>query len=137
MARELRDLGFTAMTSRDVVSFVSAGEPAAVTVVRRAGLLVGEVLATAISLINPRVLVIGGDLADTGEHFLRGVHESLLQRTQPLATRRLLVRTSSLGDRAGVAGAVVMVRDQVFSPDEIDRRLSAVAAEREKATAGP
>lgn len=136
MARQLRDLGFKALTSRDVISFVSAGEPAAVSIVRRAGLLVGEVLATAISLINPRVLVIGGDLADTGEHFLRGVHESLLQRTQPLATRRLLVTTSALGDRAGIAGAVVMVRDQVFSPEEVDRRLSAMAAERTKATAG-
>jgi len=127
MARELRDQGFAALTSRDVVSFVAQGEPAAVAVVRRSGLLVGEVLATAISLLNPRVLVIGGDLADTGEQFLRGVHESLLQRTQPLATGRLVVSTSTLGDRAGVAGAVVMVRDQVFSPEAVDRRLAALA----------
>jgi predicted NBD/HSP70 family sugar kinase len=129
MARELRDQGFAALTSRDVVSFVTQGEPAAVAVVRRSGLLVGEVLATAISLINPRVLVIGGDLADTGEQFLRGVHESLLQRTQPLATGRLVVSTSTLGDRAGVAGAVVMVRDQVFSPEAVDRRLAALATQ--------
>jgi predicted NBD/HSP70 family sugar kinase len=128
MARELRDQGFAAYTSRDVVSFVARGEPAAVAVVRRSGLLVGEVLATAISLINPRVLVIGGDVADTGEQFLRGVHESLLQRTQPLATGRLVVTTSKLGDRAGVAGAVVMVRDQVFSPESVDRRLAETAS---------
>lgn len=127
MARELRDQGFAALTSRDVVSYVAKGEPAAVAVVRRSGLLVGEVLATAISLLNPRVLVVGGDLADTGEQFLRGVHESLLQRTQPLATGRLVVTTSTLGDRAGVAGAVVMVRDQVFSPDAVDRRLADLA----------
>jgi predicted NBD/HSP70 family sugar kinase len=137
MTRELRDLGLKAITSRDIVSFVSAGEPAAVSVVRRAGLLVGEVLATAISLINPRVLVIGGDLADSGEHFLRGVHESILQRTQPLATRGLLVTSSVLGDRAGVAGAVVMVRDQVFSPEEVDRRLRVAAAYRAKVTVAP
>jgi predicted NBD/HSP70 family sugar kinase len=136
MARMLRDLGFKADTSRDVVALVSAGESAAVSIVRRAGVLVGEVLATAVSLINPRILVIGGDLAETGEHFLRGVHESLLQRTQPLATHRLVVTTSALGDRAGVAGAVAMVRDQVFSPEEVDRRLSAIAAERTKVAAG-
>ena len=123
MARELRDQGFAAFTSRDVISYVAAGEAAAVDVVRRSGLLLGEVLATAISLMNPRVLVLGGDLVGTGEHLLRGVHESLLQRTQPLATGRLMVTPSALGDRAGVVGAVVMVRDQVFSPDEVDRRL--------------
>lgn len=127
MARELRDQGFAALTSRDVVSFVAKGEPAAVAVVHRSGLLVGEVLATAISLLNPRVLVIGGDLADAGEQFLRGVHESLLQHTQPLATGRLVVTTSTLGDRSGVTGAVVMVRDQVFSPDSVDRRLAELA----------
>ena len=131
MARELRDHGFAAVTTRDVVSLVTAGEPAAVAIVRRSGRLVGEVLATAISLINPRVLVIGGDLADTGEHLVRGVHESLLQLTQPLATGRLVVTTSALGDRAGVAGAVVMVRDQVFSPAEVNRRLA------DPATGGP
>jgi hypothetical protein len=29
-----------------------------------------------------------------------------------------------------------MVRDQVFSPEEVDRRLSAIAAERTKVAAG-
>jgi predicted NBD/HSP70 family sugar kinase len=95
-----------------------------VSLVRDAGLLLGEVLATAVALINPSVLVIGGDIADTGEHFLRGVHEALLQRTQPLATRQLQVTTSKLGDRAGIAGAVVMVRDRVFSAEVVDARLS-------------
>lgn len=71
--------------------------------------------------------MLGGDLIGTGEHLLRGVHESLLQRTQPLATGHLMVTPSALGDRAGVVGAVVMVRDQVFSPDQVDHRLRSAA----------
>ena len=129
MARELREQGLHASTSRDVVALVQHGNPVAVSLVRAAGLLLGEVLATAVALINPDVLVIGGDIADTGEHFLRGVHEALLQRTQPLATRQLQVTTSKLGDRAGVAGAVVMVRDRVFSAEVVDARLRGAVVE--------
>jgi anti-sigma factor RsiW len=52
------------------------------------------------------------------------VHQRLLQRSQPLATRRLVVASSELGDRAGVAGAVEMVRGQVFSAAAVDARLA-------------
>jgi predicted NBD/HSP70 family sugar kinase len=124
MVRQLAGQGLDVEFSRDVVALVRAGNAPTMTAVRDASLLVGEVLATAVALLNPEVLVIGGDIAATGEHFLRGVHESLLRRTQPLATRRLTVTTADLGDRAGVGGAVVMVREQVFSADAIDRRLA-------------
>ncbi|HEU4948144.1 MAG TPA: ROK family protein [Kribbella sp.] len=123
MCRDLRARGIDARSSRDVVTLVRQGNKEAVAVVRAAGLLLGEVLATAVSLLNPQVLVIGGDIANTGEHLLRGIHEALLQRTQPLATRRLVVTTSELGDRVGIAGAAVMVREQVFSAEAVDQRL--------------
>lgn len=129
LARDLRANGLDVTTSREVVALVQRGDPVAVSLVREAGLLIGEVLATAVAVINPGVLVIGGDIANTGEHFLRGIHEAVLQRTQPLATRQLQVTVSELGDCAGVSGAVVMVRDRVFSAEAVDARLRA-ASER-------
>jgi predicted NBD/HSP70 family sugar kinase len=39
-----------------------SGHPNAVELVRESGQLHGEVLATAVSLLNPRILTIGGDL---------------------------------------------------------------------------
>ena len=125
MRRDLRAQGLDVRSSRDIINLVQQGNRSAVSVVRNAGMLLGEVLATAVSLLNPQVLVIGGDLADTGEHLIRAVHEVLLRLTQPLATRRLLVTTSELGDRAGIFGAVATVRNQVFSAEAVDRRLAA------------
>ncbi|MEP6852405.1 MAG: ROK family transcriptional regulator [bacterium] len=125
VAAQLAELGWDATTSRDVVRLVQDGHPDAVAATRRAGRLLGEVLATAISLLNPSVVVLGGDMALTHEHFLLGLRESIYQRTQPLATRSLTVARSRLGDQAGIQGIAAMICDEVFSAAAVDRAISA------------
>ncbi|MGX7826141.1 ROK family protein [Actinokineospora sp. 24-640] len=123
LARALTERGFPAGTTRDVVRLVAEAEPAAVALVREAGLLLGEVLATAVALLNPTVVVVGGDLALTREHLLVGIRERLHERTVPALANSLAVVESQLGDRAGVHGARHMVIDQVFSAEAVDARL--------------
>ncbi|MGZ3097038.1 hypothetical protein [Streptomyces sp. H62] len=53
------------------------------------------------------------------------MHQALLRRTQPLATRGLTLATNELGDRVGIAGATATVREQVFGAEAVDQRLSA------------
>jgi predicted NBD/HSP70 family sugar kinase len=124
VARRLRELGRQAPTSRAVVRLVQSGDPEAIAFTREAGLLLGDVLATAVSLLNPRVLMIGGDLVRAQEHFMAAVRERIYQRTQPLATRDLQVLTSAIGDRAGVVGATRIVVEEVYSAAAVDRRLA-------------
>jgi len=125
IARRLDGLGFPTRSSRDVVSRLHAGEPDAIRLAREAGQHVGEVLATVVCLINPAVLIIAGDLAETA--FVTGVREALYARALPRATRHLRVATSELGQRGGVVGAVRMVVDELYSPAEVDRRLASVS----------
>jgi predicted NBD/HSP70 family sugar kinase len=125
LARQLKGMGWPTETSRDVVRLVQEGNGDAITATRQSGRLLGEVLATAVSLLNPGALILGGDMAFTHEHFLLGIREALYLRTQPLATRSLRIATSRLGDQAGIAGAAVMVREKVFSAGEIDQVLGA------------
>lgn len=124
IARRLREAGRSAPNSRAAVRLAQSGDPEAVSFVREAGLLVGDVLATAVSLLNPEVLMIGGDLAQAQEHFMVAVRERLYQRTQPLATRDLQILTSSLGDHAGVIGNAQLVVEQLFDADAVDRALA-------------
>ena len=84
MVRDLQRLGHHPETTRDVVALVRAGEPQAVGIVTAAGRALGDVLSTAVSLLNPDVVVIGGDIAHAHEHFLHGVRETLLG-AQPAA----------------------------------------------------
>jgi predicted NBD/HSP70 family sugar kinase len=124
IARRLKGMGWPTETSRDVVRLVQEGNGDAITATRDAGRQLGGVLATAVSLINPGALILGGDMACTNEHFLLGIRDELYLRTQPLATRSLQISASRLGDQAGIAGAAVMVRERVFSASEIDQELS-------------
>jgi len=123
MVRDLNQLGHTVQTSRDVVALARRGDPDAVRVITEGGRALGSVLSTAASLINPEVLVLGGDIALASEQLLGGVRETLLSQTQPLALTHLTLAVSRLGDHAGIAGAVLMARDKIFSPQAVDAAL--------------
>ncbi|MFJ7243431.1 ROK family protein [Kitasatospora sp. NPDC098652] len=124
LAARLRAEGAEAADGRDVVKLVRAGNPTAVQLIRQAGRDIGDVLAALVNFFNPGVIIIGGDLADAGEHLLAGVREVIYRRSLPLATQHLAIRGRELGDRAGVIGASVMVIEHVLSPTAVDRAVA-------------
>ena len=125
MAAQLRELGLPTETSRDVVDQATAGQRDAVRLVRQAGTSIGGVLAACVNMLNPAVIVIGGDVARAGEPLLAGIREVVYRRSLPLATSHLRIGLSQLGDRAGVIGAAVMVIESILSPAAIDAALAA------------
>jgi predicted NBD/HSP70 family sugar kinase len=124
MVRDLRRLGQEPSTMRDVVQLVRTGNPDAVQIVTAAGRALGDVLSTAVSLLNPDVVVIGGDVVHARERFLPGVRETLIARSQPMSTAGLTIASSALGDRAGIVGAAAMIADVIFGSAAVDARLS-------------
>jgi len=113
-----------ATTPADVVAMVRAGDVTASQAVRQAGRDIGAVLATSVSLLNPSMIVIGGALADAGEHIVAGIREVVYQRSLPLATQHLRIVTARTGTQAGVLGASAMAADQALSPEAVDRLVS-------------
>jgi glucokinase len=120
IAARLTAAGIPADTSTDVVALARAGSVAAIQQIRQAGRDIGEVLATAVSLFNPSVIVVGGSLSQAGEHLIAGVREVVYRRSLPLATTELRIVQSRAGDRAGVIGAAIMVIDHALSPFQLD-----------------
>lgn len=108
----------------DVVAMVRAGDVAASQAVRQAGRDIGAVLATSVSLLNPSMIVIGGILADAGEHIVAGIREVVYQRSLPLATQHLRIVTARTGPQAGVLGASAMAVDQALSAEAVDRLVA-------------
>lgn len=128
LARRLRALGHDADGALDVVARVRDGNADAIRLVREAGRLLGEVLAHAVNLLNPSVLVIGGELAQVEQQLFAGLREAIYRRSSCLATERLEIVRTRLGDRAGVIGAAALVLDQHLAPHAVDRRLARRAA---------
>ncbi|GAA1735928.1 ROK family transcriptional regulator [Aeromicrobium alkaliterrae] len=120
LAESLRKRGVPARSGQDVVDLVRAGDAAAIAVVRDAGRDIGEVVATMVNLVNPSVVVIGGQLAGAGEHLLAGIREVVYLRSLPLATAQLRIESSRAGGEAGVLGAVALAVDHVLSPAAVE-----------------
>ncbi|KOG40847.1 ROK family protein [Streptomyces resistomycificus] len=121
VARRLAEAGVPAASGSDVRDLLASGHPEAAALARDAGRQVGDVLATVVTLLNPGVLMIAGDLAGTA--FLTGVRELLYQRALPRSTAHLHVVTSRLGERAGLVGAGAMVVEHLYAPERVEERL--------------
>jgi predicted NBD/HSP70 family sugar kinase len=121
IAGRLRAEGVDAASSQDVVTLARGGSVRANALLREAGRTIGEVLASAVSLLNPSVIVIGGTIAEAGDPLIAGVREVVYRRSLPLATAALRIVPASSGDMAGVVGAAAMVIDEVLAPAAVDR----------------
>jgi predicted NBD/HSP70 family sugar kinase len=128
LAAAIRARGGKASAGQDVVDLVRAGDADAIAVVRQAGRDIGEVVATMVNLINPSVVVIGGQLATAGEHLLAGIREIVYQRSLPLATEHLRIEASRAGSEAGVLGAAAMAIEHALSPEAVEAAASALLA---------
>ncbi|MFD3686913.1 ROK family transcriptional regulator [Nocardiopsis sp. NPDC058631] len=124
LLEQAAERGRRADTLKDLVALAVGGDPVAVTLVREAGRRLGEALAGAVNLLNPEVIVLGGDLSEAYDHLVAGVREVVFQQCTALATRQLRVVSSSLWDDAGVRGCAAMVTEEILSPESVNKLLA-------------
>ncbi|WP_189240558.1 ROK family transcriptional regulator [Planomonospora parontospora] len=118
--RRLRSRGYEVKTLADVVALVRGGDAETMTVIRDAARMLGEVVASAVNILNPAVVVLGGDVAETFQPLVSGVREVVYRRSTALSTRNLRIERSRLGPGAGIVGCAHMVLDHILSPEAVD-----------------
>ncbi len=121
VAGDLTALGVPVAAGHQVGALLRAGNPDAVRLTQQAGRRIGEVMATVVCLLNPEVVLIGGDLASAP--LLSGIRETLYRLSLPRATRRLTLQLGSLGADATVVGLARMVVDHEFSAEAVNLKL--------------
>lgn len=129
IAAKIRAAGIDVSTPQDVASAVMQGDIEAVRAVREAGRVIGRVLGTCVSLINPAVIVLGGPIADAGDHLVAGVRESIYTRSAPLATGSLQIVRSRGKDNSAVSGASSMAIQHALSADSVEALVRDVTTE--------
>jgi glucokinase-like ROK family protein len=102
------------LSAKDVGESASLGDYYALEIIRESGRLVGRVLATLVSTLNPSLIVIGGGVANIGHSLLAEIRSAVYQRSLPLATRNLPIVLSELDQVAGVTGASVLAAEGVL-----------------------
>lgn len=123
IAKQLRDRGLRAETPTDVMDLVKAGNAEAITLVRTSGTTIGEILISAVNILNPELIIVGGEIGKAHEMLLASIRSVVYQRSLPLATRRLRIVSSRLDDQAGMVGAALMAVENALDPINIDRML--------------
>jgi predicted NBD/HSP70 family sugar kinase len=115
-----RDVGHV----RHLVALAVAGDAEARRLIREAGRRLGEVLASAVNILNPEAVVVGGDMAAAYDTFVAGMRETLYAGATAAATKDLHVLPSTHGDRAGLVGCAALALDHVLAPHAIDALLA-------------
>ncbi|MGN6242706.1 MAG: ROK family protein [Motilibacteraceae bacterium] len=96
----------------DVLAAVAAGDRPACRVVSDAGRAVGVALASVCNLLNPELVVIGGDLAAAGEVLLEPLRAAVSRQSLAITSGSVTIVPGALGPQAGALGAVALVLQQ-------------------------
>jgi glucokinase len=99
-----------AITPELVARAANEGDPVAIDVIDRAGGWLGITLASAIALLAPEVVVIGGGVAPAGGRYFRAAEEVARAHSGVIDVARITFRPASLGYEAGVMGAALLGR---------------------------
>ena len=102
------------LKAEDVGIAAAEGDAIALALISDSGRMVGEVLAGLINFFNPESIFIGGGVTNFGDILLSAIRLSVLRRSLPLATRKLMIQYSTLGSDAGVMGAIYLAIENVF-----------------------
>ncbi|MFJ8083426.1 ROK family protein [Streptomyces sp. NPDC096205] len=102
----------------DCARAVASGDPNAVRVWSEAVDALADGLVTALTLLDPRTLIIGGGLAEAGETLFSPLRDSVRRRVtfQKLPT----IVPAALGDTAGCLGAGLLAWDLLNETDRTE-----------------
>lgn len=94
----------------DIIEAATHGNVAARRVFEDAGLHLGWGLAMVTNLVNPEVILIGGDMSKAGELLLESTRLGL-RRHVLAGTSTTPIMVAALGDRASLVGALVLASE--------------------------
>lgn len=97
------------LTVEQMLAHAAEGDPGCRRVLADAGHAVGLAVGQLCNVLNPEVVVVGGQLATSGETLLGPLRQTAARMTAPSAARKVRIVPAELGARAEVLGAVVLV----------------------------
>jgi predicted NBD/HSP70 family sugar kinase len=93
----------------DLLRLIQSGDRGAVRALQDAAEDIGRVLAILVTLLNPKVIVIGGDLAPAGDRLLEPINNAIRRHALAPAAESVRVIQGLLGEHAEVLGAAGLV----------------------------
>jgi predicted NBD/HSP70 family sugar kinase len=109
-AAQLAGAGKAAPPSvHDIVEGARAGEPGALKIVDEVGTYLGIAVAGVLNLLNPAVVVLGGEITGVGDLLLDPLRASIRARALSTSVAETRIVSSRLGEQSIAVGAATMV----------------------------
>ena len=95
------------------------------------GHYIGVVVANLVSLLNPEIVILGGELSGFGSRLLAAVNAEVEKRVLEEIRRRVRVEISTMHGSAPLMGAYALALERIFSLEEWGTAKGSHVAERQ------
>jgi len=99
----------------DITDAARNDDTLSIELIAQMGEKLGKGIATIINLYNPELIILGGSLSVTGDTIFLPVKSAINKYSLSTVSNDTQLKLSILGERAGVIGACLLVRDKLLS----------------------
>ena len=96
------------LTTEIIFEAERKGDALASDIINQSCAYLGAGIASAVNLLNPQVVVIGGGVSEGGNNFIKRIEKEVKRRAFPTATKHLKIVKAKLGNNAGFIGAAML-----------------------------
>lgn len=102
------------ITMDDIIEAALNDDVLAIELIARVGENLGRGIAALINVLNPELVVLGGSLIKTGDYLYLPIKTALNKYSLSLVNNDSQLKMSKLGERAGILGACLLVRNRLL-----------------------
>ena len=99
----------------DIIFAANNDDVLAIELIGKIGSNIGRGITLLINIFNPELVILGGSLASTGEYLRLPIKSAINKYSLNLVNNDTKLKMSMLGEKAGIIGACLLVRNKVLS----------------------
>ncbi|MCW3461864.1 ROK family protein [Chitinophaga nivalis] len=99
---------------QDIIQAANHDDMLAIELIAQVGENLGRGVALLINIFNPELVILGGSLAASQDHIRLPIKSAMKKYSQSLVSNDTQLKMSKLGERAGIIGACLLVRNKVL-----------------------
>lgn len=100
------------ITAEKIGVAAAGGDSLALDVIAEAGTYLGVGMVNLVNIFNPKMIVVGGGVANLGDLLLDPARQVVKERAFRISAQAVRIVPAQLGDKAGVFGAAVFALEQ-------------------------
>lgn len=109
--QEIQQIGL-----QEVIAAANHGDQFAINILSKTGVNLGKGIAILIQLYNPEMAIIGGEMAEAKQYITVPIQQAINSYCMTQLREKTAIVLSTLGEKAGIMGAVATVMENVFEP---------------------